>query len=88
MVNTIDRIRFKICMKNEKKGHYFSSMWERIFLSFCMMLLVSLPEIESEGEGLRISSACLMVEAAASDADVSDNGVSWKILELPQNEKI
>lgn len=65
-----------MCMKNEKKGHYFSSM--RIFLSFCMMLLVSLPEIESEGEGLRTSSACLMVEAAASDADVSDNGVSWK----------
>lgn len=44
-----------------------------------MMLLVSLPEIDSEGEGLRISSACLMVEAAASDADVSDIVVSWKI---------
>lgn len=59
-------------------------MWERIFLSFCMMLLVSLPETESEGEGLRISSACLMVVAAASDADVSDTGVSWKIQELTE----
>lgn len=39
-----------------------------------MMLLVSLPEMESEGEGLRISSACLMLEA--SDTGVSDTGVS------------
>lgn len=46
-----------------------------------MMLLVSLPEIDSEGEGLRMSSACLVVEAAASDADVSDIVVSWNIQE-------
>lgn len=51
-------------------------MWERIFLSFCMMLLVSLPETEGEGDRLRISLAYLMVEAATSDAGVSDTGVS------------
>lgn len=42
-----------------------------------MMLLVSLPEIDSEGEGLRTSSACLMFGEAASDTGVSDTGVSW-----------
>ena len=45
-----------------------------------MMLLVSLPEMESGGEGLRMSSACLRLGEAASDTDtgVSDTGVSWR----------
>lgn len=42
-----------------------------------MMLLVSLPEMDSEGEGLRASAICLMFGAAPSDAGVSDAGVSW-----------
>lgn len=41
-------------------------MWECIFLSFCMMLLVSLPEMESEGEGLRLSSARLTLGSNTS----------------------
>lgn len=41
-----------------------------------MMLLVSLPEIDSEGEGLRTSSSCLMFGKVASDTGVSDTGVS------------
>lgn len=44
-----------------------------------MMLLVSLPEMESEGEGLRISSAHLMLVEAASDTGVSDAAVSWRM---------
>lgn len=44
-----------------------------------MMLLVSLPEMESEGEGQRTSSACLMLGEAASDTGVSDTGVSWRM---------
>lgn len=63
--------------RDNDKRHYFSSMWQRIFLSFCMMLLVSLPEMDSEGEGLRASAICLMFGAAPSDAGVSDAGVSW-----------
>lgn len=61
-----------------KKSHYFSSVWNRIFFSFCMMLLVSLPEMEREGEGLRTSSVCPMFRTDASDPGVSDTGVSWK----------
>lgn len=41
-----------------------------------MMLLVSLPEMESEGEGLRLSSACLMLGPAGFDTSVSGIGVS------------
>lgn len=41
-----------------------------------MMLLVSLPETESEGEGLRLSSACLISGEAGADPGVSDTGVS------------
>lgn len=41
----------------KRKGRsYFSSILLRIFLSFCMMLLVSLLEIEI-GEGLRVSAS-------------------------------
>lgn len=42
----------------KRKGSlsYFSSILLRIFLSFCMMLLVSLLEIEI-GEGLRVSAS-------------------------------
>lgn len=63
-------------MNKLNEGVYFSSMWERIFLSFCMMLLVSLPETDSEGDGLRAASAWPLGEAA-SDPGVSDTGVSW-----------
>lgn len=41
-----------------------------------MMLLVSLPEMESEGEGLRLSSACLTLGEAVSDTSVCGTGVS------------
>lgn len=44
-----------------------------------MMLLVSLPEMESEGEGLRISSAGLMLGETVSDTGVSDTGVSCRM---------
>lgn len=82
------QISIHIVFEKQKKKLYFSSMWERIFLSFCMMLLVSLPETEGEGEGLRISLAYLTVEAAASDAGISETGVSWKIQKLTQKTQL
>lgn len=42
-----------------------------------MMLLVSLPETERAGEGLRRSSAGPMFRTDDSDLVVSDIGVSW-----------
>ena len=43
-----------------------------------MMLLVSLPETESGGDGLRGSlHASIKLGEAASDTGVSDMGVSW-----------
>lgn len=44
-----------------------------------MMLLVSLPETESEGEGLRRSSAGPMFRTDDSDLGVSETGVSWRM---------
>ncbi|TNN89260.1 hypothetical protein EYF80_000548 [Liparis tanakae] len=41
------------------------------------MLLVSLPEMESEGEGQRTSSGWLMLGEEAWETDASDRGVSW-----------
>lgn len=43
-----------------------------------MILLVSLPEMDGEGEGVRIS-ACLISGVAASDSGVSNTGVSWRM---------
>lgn len=48
------------------------------------MLLVSLPEMERGGEGLRTSSAWLMLREAASDTGVSDTGVSWRMDQCTQ----
>lgn len=42
-----------------------------------MMLLVSLPEMESEGEEQRTSSGWLMLGEAAWETDASETGVSW-----------
>lgn len=44
-----------------------------------MMLLVSLPDTEREGEGLRRSSAGPMFRMDDSDMGVSETGVSWGI---------
>lgn len=44
-----------------------------------MMLLVSLPETEREGEGLRTSSAGPTFRTDDSDLGVSETGVSWRM---------
>lgn len=44
-----------------------------------MMLLVSLPETEREGEGLRTSSAAPIFRMDDSDLGVSETGVSWRM---------
>lgn len=41
-----------------------------------MMLLVSLPEMDCEGEGQRILSGGLVLGGAASNTGVSETGVS------------
>ena len=64
--------------RSEVRSTYFSSVCERIFFSFCMLLLVSLPETE-RGEGER---PCPSVSTALggddASAGVSDTGVSWR----------
>lgn len=61
--------------KKKKRSIYFSSMWMRIFFSFCMMLLVSLPDTDT-GEGLRVSASVTMTLGGADSSATPDTGDS------------